>query len=118
MNNSHKWTCYVSLINTPNYGVSDFIKKVIFKLHPTYRINVFESRSAPFELTRHGHSPFTVKLTVYFHDYLKIPPLELNHLLDFSGPRVVWDKEFEVHRANLKKPMHGPKKGMKGREPK
>jgi hypothetical protein len=63
---------------------ADVIKKVLFKLHPTFRQPNIYVEKAPFELSRIGWGTFGVGIVIEFQDNLKMDKLELEHNLSFS----------------------------------
>lgn len=65
---THKWMVYVrGPKDSPN--IDDFVKKVWFFLHPSYRPNdLVEVSQAPFHLTRRGWGEFPVRVQLHFKD--------------------------------------------------
>lgn len=63
---------------------SDIIKKVVFKLHPTFCPNTISCKQAPFQLNRIGWGVFNVGIEIEFKDYLGLDKLEVDHFLSFS----------------------------------
>ncbi|XP_041372099.1 uncharacterized protein LOC121385468 [Gigantopelta aegis] len=65
---SHKWMVYVrGPQDEPK--INDFVKKVWFFLHPSYRPNdLVEISQPPFHLTRRGWGEFPVRVQLHFWD--------------------------------------------------
>lgn len=42
-------------------------------------------KSEPFEMMKRGYGEFNVPMTIYFHGWLRVPPVEVDHLLNFEG---------------------------------
>jgi hypothetical protein len=60
------------------------IKRVIFKLHPSFTQNIIPVTEAPFKITRIGWGAFNITIVVEFHDKLNIESVELDHFLCFN----------------------------------
>jgi transcription initiation factor IIF auxiliary subunit len=60
--NKYEWTCFVesSSANT--------INKVIFKLHPTFKVNRITVNQSPFQITRVGWGTFPIGIDIEFTD--------------------------------------------------
>ncbi|OAD54942.1 YEATS domain-containing protein 2 [Eufriesea mexicana] len=77
---SHKWTMYVRG-NKENPDINDFVNKVRFFLHPSYRPNdVVEVTSAPFCLSRRGWGEFPLRVQLHFKSALN-KPMDIIHYL-------------------------------------
>ncbi|CAK9833464.1 YEATS domain-containing protein 2 [Anthophora retusa] len=77
---SHKWTMYVRG-NKENPDIDDFVSKVRFFLHPSYRPNdVVEVTSAPFCLSRRGWGEFPLRVQLHFKSTLNKPMDIIHHL--------------------------------------
>ena len=77
---SHKWTMYVRG-NKENPDINDFVSKVRFFLHPSYRPNdVVEVTSAPFCLSRRGWGEFPLRVQLHFKSALN-KPMDIIHYL-------------------------------------
>lgn len=77
---SHKWTMYVRG-NKENPDIDDFVSKVRFFLHPSYRPNdVVEVTAAPFCLSRRGWGEFPVRVQLHFQSALNKPMDIIHHL--------------------------------------
>lgn len=70
---------------TPYDNIPDnkIIKRVTFKLHPTFTPNMIPVADTSFKITRVGWGAFNITMIVEFHDYLNIETMELDHYLDF-----------------------------------
>ena len=75
----HEWTMAV------RFGAEDqrLVKKVVFKLHETFRDPVVEVTAAPFELKRFGWGTFEVKVVIHLQDGREV---ETSHMLSFEKP--------------------------------
>ncbi|XP_006560274.1 YEATS domain-containing protein 2 isoform X2 [Apis mellifera] len=77
---SHKWTMYVRG-NKENPDINDFVSKVRFFLHPSYRPNdVVEVTSTPFCLSRRGWGEFPLRVQLHFKSALN-KPMDIIHYL-------------------------------------
>jgi len=81
--NKHSWKMSVELqgVNDPE----NFIEKVHFKLHPTFKQNLIICKKAPYSFGRIGWGTFDIPITIYWNSKFKMEPLKLNHELNFSG---------------------------------
>ena len=82
--NHHSWTAFVKLADTKLVS-SRFIKKVVFKLHPTFRNPERECRSGPYEVACVGWGVFRIPIVVFWQDWLEKEPTMLSHFLSFDG---------------------------------
>jgi len=89
--NCHHWKIYVRTSDT-NLNLESFIKKVVFKLHPTFSPQKISLSKAPFELSRYGWGTFHVGVHVHWKDGKKSV---YKHHLNFSK-----DKTEDVWRVN------------------
>jgi len=77
---SHKWTMYVRG-DKNNADISEFVSKVRFLLHPSYRPNdVVEITTYPFHLSRRGWGEFPVRVQLHFKNVLNKPMDIIHHL--------------------------------------
>ncbi|XP_076292514.1 YEATS domain containing 2 homolog D12 [Lasioglossum baleicum] len=77
---SHKWTMYVRG-NKDNPEIDDFVGKVRFFLHPSYRPNdVVEVTAPPFCLSRRGWGEFPLRVQLHFKTVLDKPMDIIHHL--------------------------------------
>lgn len=77
---SHKWTMYVRG-NKENPDIDDFVNKVRFFLHPSYRPNdVVEVTAAPFCLSRRGWGEFPLRVQLHFKSAFNKPMDIIHHL--------------------------------------
>ncbi|XP_078034745.1 YEATS domain containing 2 homolog D12 [Augochlora pura] len=77
---SHKWTMYVRG-NKDNPEIDDFVGKVRFFLHPSYRPNdVVEVTIPPFCLSRRGWGEFPLRVQLHFKSTLNKPMDIIHHL--------------------------------------
>ncbi|XP_046398995.1 YEATS domain-containing protein 2 [Ischnura elegans] len=78
---SHKWMVYARC--PPNETpFSQFVTKVRFFLHPSYRpFDVVEVTSPPFRLSRRGWGEFPVRVQVHFRNPLNKPIDIIHHLI-------------------------------------
>ncbi|CAL1158092.1 unnamed protein product [Cladocopium goreaui] len=75
----HEWT--MALRFAPED--QKLVKKVVFKLHETFRDPVVEVTTAPFELKRFGWGTFMVKVVIHLQDGRQV---ETSHMLCFDKP--------------------------------
>jgi transcription initiation factor IIF auxiliary subunit len=78
------------------------IKKVTYKLHPTFNPSCVFVQEGPFEITRYGWGAFNITLNIEFHDSLNIPSMELDHFLNFEKPSCENYKQIFINVENLK----------------
>lgn len=48
--------------------ISYFVKKVVFRLHPTFRDHTREVEASPFEIQERGWGEFDIRVQVHFVD--------------------------------------------------
>ena len=82
--NHHSWTAFVRLQDA-KLDINNFIKKVVFKLHPTFHRPIREVNKAPFEVGCLGWGIFLIPITIYWQDWLEKEPTKMNHYLSFNG---------------------------------
>lgn len=77
---SHKWMMYVrGPKEAPD--VSDFVSKIRFFLHPSYRPHdIAEVTSPPFHLSRRGWGEFPVRVQIHFSHSRNKPVDVIHHL--------------------------------------
>ena len=54
-------------------------------------------------MKKRGYAPFEVPMTIHFHRWLRVPPVEVAHFLDFSRPETSHTFAFRVEKTKLKK---------------
>lgn len=72
-------------INFDNISAEKVVKRVTFKLHPSFTPNNIDIERGPYKLTRIGWAECNVSMIVEFHDYLNIESMELDHYLSFKN---------------------------------
>lgn len=87
---SHKWTVYIRGASNEDLGV--VIKRVVFKLHPSFNSPTRVLESPPFELSECGWGEFEIAITLFFHSDICDRQLDLFHQLKLypeeeSGPQ-------------------------------
>lgn len=94
---THQWTVYLKPYN--NEDMSNWVKKVHFKLHESYANANRTITKPPYEVTETGWGEFEVVIKLYFHDPTE-RPVTLYHILKlFQSPIV----DGEVSAADAKK---------------
>jgi transcription initiation factor IIF auxiliary subunit len=78
------------------------IKRVTYKLHPTFNPSCVFVQESPFEITRYGWGAFNITLNVEFQDNLNIQNLELDHFICFEKPSSENYKQIFIDVDNLK----------------
>lgn len=63
---THQWTVYVKPYH--NEDMSQYVKKVHFKLHESYNNPNRIMTKPPYELTETGWGEFEIVIKIYFHD--------------------------------------------------
>lgn len=77
---THKWTVYTKSAD-PDVDLSEFVSKVVFFLHPSYKPNdVISVTEPPFKLTRRGWGEFPLKARFHFKNSLDLP-VDVMHVL-------------------------------------
>ncbi|XP_055378320.1 uncharacterized protein LOC129610028 [Condylostylus longicornis] len=76
---THKWLIYVQ--SKTHVPIEKFVKKVRFYLHPSYKPNVVDVESPPFQLTRRGWGEFPVRIQLYFYSKFQQKPVQFYHNL-------------------------------------
>ncbi|CAL7933458.1 unnamed protein product [Xylocopa violacea] len=108
---SHKWTMYVRG-NKENPDIDDFVSKVRFFLHPSYRPNdVVEVTTAPFCLSRRGWGEFPLRVQLHFKSAFNKPMDVIHHLkldrtytgLQTLGSETLVDIWIYTHPQNFKR---------------
>jgi hypothetical protein len=73
-----------SLYNDMAVDATTVIKKVTFKLHPTFSPNNVYVQQSPYEIVRYGWGAFNITIAIEFYEHLGIPEMELDHFLNFD----------------------------------
>ncbi|KAG8039473.1 hypothetical protein G9C98_008116 [Cotesia typhae] len=94
---THKWQVYVR--EKDNDKISEYISKVIFQLHPSYKPNdVIEVDRAPFNLVRRGWGNFSLNVTLIFKNKANLPRAFVHNLtLDHVTETIYALKIFPVN---------------------
>jgi len=100
--NHHSWTAFVKLADA-KLVQSKFIKKVVFKLHPTFRNPEREVRAPSYEIGCVGWGVFLIPITVHWQDWLEKEPTKFNHYLSFYG-----NGESNSTKIKFDKPLFKP----------
>ncbi|XP_011497252.1 PREDICTED: uncharacterized protein LOC105361698 [Ceratosolen solmsi marchali] len=103
-NSTHKWTIYIRDSNKCDVG--QFISKVRFFLHPSYKPNdIVELTSTPFHLSRYGWGEFPVRIQLHFTNSFNRPVDIIHHLkLDrtFTGLQTIGSETIVDLWINVK----------------
>jgi len=87
--NNHKWGLFIKDmeedIDLKLGKLSDYIEKIVVKLHPTFHPHIVTLKKEPFEVNRLGWGTFTINLTFHFKEILKKPQMDFSHNLSFSS---------------------------------
>ena len=100
MGNDHEWTMYVNSKGGA-YDLNKIVKRVVYKLHPTFHPDTYYRNEEPYELSMMGWGTFKVKITLEFKSKLELPPLELDHNLSFHGQGVSRNWTFKADLSKL-----------------
>lgn len=119
----HRWKVTVELEAQPEaclpYGAAlpDVIKHVRFRLLPACRVLSAGSRAAsedertmlppryvevdasPFQVTATSPTSCTIPIVITWQDWVRQPPLRLEHVLDFTRDGGCWDYGVDLHAA-------------------
>uniref|UniRef100_A0A7E4VAZ9 Protein AF-9 homolog n=1 Tax=Panagrellus redivivus TaxID=6233 RepID=A0A7E4VAZ9_PANRE len=90
---THRWTVYLRPFNEE--PLSNFIKKVQFKLHPDYENSTRNVEEEPFEVTETGWGEFTVTMKIYFHDSAE-RQASCSHYLALRAPEIFKEGDVPV----------------------
>jgi len=86
---AHEWTLFLTAVGDCAPELSAVVQRCDFHLHPTFRPSCVSVEAPPFAVSRRGWGTFTVYADVYFHQSTGLPPLRLEHPLDFSQDEAV-----------------------------
>lgn len=98
--NGHNWTAFVSL-NDDRLDISNYVERVVFQLHPTFKNPTREVTSAPFKLACLGWGTFEIGITVFWKPWLEKEPTVLAHDLSFEGDGAWGTKTVEFSKPLL-----------------
>jgi hypothetical protein len=79
----HRWTLFVRMDN--DRDASEYIDNVVVKLHPTFRPDTVTLYQPPFEVSRLGWGIFMIRIKINFKQQYHKAPLEVSHMLSFTG---------------------------------
>jgi YEATS domain-containing protein 4 len=82
-NHTHRWTIFVR--SYQNEKLSNFVRKVQFKIHSDYQNPIRVVEEEPFELTETGWGEFSVQIKLYFIDPMERQVL-CSHYLALHQP--------------------------------
>jgi len=82
---SHRWTVYVRGVD--NEDISQWVKKVTFQLHATFKNPARTLDHPPFEVTEHGWGEFSIPITIHFHDGTFVNVSHSLRLFPEAGPQ-------------------------------
>ncbi|KAL4509285.1 hypothetical protein ABPG72_018216 [Tetrahymena utriculariae] len=100
--NSHRWCCFVKL-NVSQGKESDYIDRVEFKLHETFKQPLVTSNKAPFQVSCLGWGTFQIPIKIYWKKWLQIQqPTDLNWNLQFDKPEKKLIYKLKINQDILK----------------
>nr|ACO11108.1 YEATS domain-containing protein 4 [Caligus rogercresseyi] len=76
---THDWTVYVKPYN--NEDMSNYVKKIQFKLHDSYPNPNRIVTKPPYEVSETGWGEFEVQIKIYFNDHPTERSVTLYHVL-------------------------------------
>ncbi|XP_017068560.2 uncharacterized protein LOC108106160 [Drosophila eugracilis] len=83
----YKWLVYIQGKDLPQ-PLENYIKKVRFHLHHSYRPNdIVDVHRPPFQLNRRGWGEFPMRIQLFFQDYLQQKPVQLMHTVVLDKTR-------------------------------
>jgi YEATS domain-containing protein 4 len=112
-NHTHRWTIFVRAFN--NEKLSNFVRKVQFKIHSDYQNPIRVVDEEPFELTETGWGEFTVQIKLYFMDPMERQVVCSHYLAlhqpeypdpDGGGTVVIKENYDEIIFVNPLKKLH------------
>jgi len=68
---THDWKVYVR--GPRDSDISDWVRQVVFLLHPSFAVAERAITAPPFEVSEMGWGDFDIQIAIYFHDS-RIPP--------------------------------------------
>lgn len=101
--NKHGWSAYISIVDEENNDVSNYIEKVMFKLHPTFKKPNRLVSQAPFELKSYGWGSFDIEIDVYWKPWLKMKKQTFEHELIFEESGSETCMSISVLKTELEK---------------
>lgn len=98
---THSWTVFVK--DPTGNDLTQYIKKVVFKLHDTYPNPTRTIESPPFEVTETGWGEFEIVIKIFFHSeggeknitlvhHLKLHPYDGTISMDGKVESVLYDE--------------------------
>lgn len=111
---THLWTVFVkSPTVNGDADLTKFIKKVIFKLHDTYKNPIRTIESPPFQVTESGWGEFEINIKIVFHDgssekivsfyhHLRLHSYYLIPITDQKQLKEFPDQQFKTHKIEEK----------------
>eukprot|EP00743_Colponemidia_sp_Colp-15_P003865 GILK01004171.1.p1 GENE.GILK01004171.1~~GILK01004171.1.p1 ORF type:complete len:238 (-),score=30.03 GILK01004171.1:244-957(-) len=97
--NIHRWTFFVHLDDTEDE--TEFIDRVVIRLHPTFTPSTLTMRTPPYAVTRLGWGIFTIQARIMFKSKWNKEPMDVSWMLDFSG-----NGNFEEHEVEFELPAN------------
>lgn len=94
---THKWTCYIKVLESSHPDISSIIDKVIFKLHESFSNPLRVIQSPPFEINEVGWGEFEIQIRIVFKDLL-LKPITLFHMLRLYPDSEASQKEVLAER--------------------
>jgi len=82
---THRWVLFVRPSQHspfPRFTNRDMIRKVVFKLHETFKNPMRVIREPPFEVHESGYGAFTIQVSIYFRNIER--PIVINYELALS----------------------------------
>lgn len=79
----HRYTLYFDLVNN-NELTSEFVEKVDFYIHPSYKFNKVSILHYPFRIRRVASGSFYVRLVVHYKSWMHLPKQNIRHKLKFE----------------------------------
>jgi transcription initiation factor IIF auxiliary subunit len=71
-------------INNCKEETRKFIQKVVYRLHPVYKVNTIVVKEPPFLLSRTAYVQFIVDVEIVFRSWTELEPIRIDHLLDLK----------------------------------
>ena len=64
--------------------LSNYVRKVVFTLHESFKEYIMEVEKPPFSIVRNGWGEFDIKISIYFQDINEEPVVKNSQHSDLS----------------------------------
>lgn len=78
-------------------SLSNYVRKVVFTLHESFKEYIMEVDKPPFSIVRNGWGEFDIKISIYFQDINEEPIVKIHNIQIFHNN--------QNQKATIKKPV-------------